>query len=107
MRWAIVAMLLASPVWADSADQARQHFQKGTTYYDLGQYREAAREYEDAYKAKSDPALLFNIGQAYRAAGDAPAALRSYKAFLRRSPDARNREEVETQIARLQRIIDD
>ena len=33
-------------------------------------FAEAAEEYEAAYQAKDDPALLFNLGQAYRLAGN-------------------------------------
>jgi len=92
---------------ADTPNTARAHFEKGSTAYDLGQFREAAREYEIAYRLKSDPALLYNIGQAYRFAGDAAEALRAYKAYLRRSPEAPNRREVDAQIAKLQRLVDE
>src|SRR5262249_50728443 len=68
---------------------------------------DAAKEYEEAYRIKSDPVLLFNIGQAYRLGGEHADALRSYKAYLRRLPEAPNRREVEVQIARLQRLIDE
>jgi len=92
---------------ADAPNTARAHFEKGSTAYDLGQFREAAREYEIAYRLKNDPALLYNIGQAYRFAGDTAEALRAYKAYLRRSPEAPNRREVDTQIVKLQRLVDE
>jgi tetratricopeptide (TPR) repeat protein len=107
---ALVGLLLAvAPARARGADAmtAREHFEKGTTLYDLGQFRDAAREYEAAYKLKSDPALLYNIGQAYRFAGDAQGALLAYRAYLRRVPDAGNRREVEAHIAKLQRLVDE
>ena len=77
MRWCIalstviVIFLAGGRAHADDAKLARQHFEDGSRLYDLGKFRDAAREYEEAYKYKPDPALLFNIGQAYRAAGDA------------------------------------
>jgi tetratricopeptide (TPR) repeat protein len=86
---------------------AKAHYEKGTTLYDLGKYLEAAREYEEAYSAKNDPALLFNIAQAYRLGGDSPAALRTYRSYLRRVPDASNRQDVERHIANLQRVLDE
>jgi len=89
----------------DDLAAAREHFTKGTRAFDLGQYSEAAKEYEAAYKAKDDPALLFNIGQAYRQLGDNVAALRAYKGYLRRVPDAPNRAVVESRIAELTRVI--
>lgn len=90
---------------ADNVSLAREHFQKGTALYDLSKFREAAAEYEEAYKAKPDPALLFNIGQAYRLAGELESALRSYRSYLRKVPDAPNRAEVEAHIQQLQRAM--
>lgn len=92
---------------ADDARAARQHFDDGSKLYDLGKFRQAAHEYEEAYQAKPDPALLFNIGQAYRAAGDATEAITAYKAYLRHVPEARNRADVEAHLARLQRTLDE
>ncbi|HEY2743249.1 MAG TPA: tetratricopeptide repeat protein, partial [Polyangia bacterium] len=86
---------------------ARQHFEDGSRLYDLGKFREAAREYEEAYKYKPDPALLFNIGQAYRGAGNTSEALTAYKSYLRKVPEAPNRAEVEGHIGRLQQTLDD
>src|SRR5258706_9710451 len=90
----------------DDLVTARLHFKKGNKAYDLGRYLEAAREYEAAYDAKDDPALLFNIAQAYRLGADNPNAVRAYKAFLRRMPRSPNRTEVEARIVEVQHIID-
>jgi hypothetical protein len=54
-----------------------------------------------AYKIKDDPALLFNIGQAHRLAGHNAEALRFYKTYLTKVPEASNRSEVETKMADL------
>lgn len=90
----------------DRRRQASAHYDQGTTYYDLGKYADAVKEYEAAYQLKNEPALLFNIAQAYRLGGNAPEALRAYKAFLRRVPDAPNREEVIGHIDNLQKLIE-
>ncbi|HEX6836032.1 MAG TPA: tetratricopeptide repeat protein [Polyangia bacterium] len=103
----LVIALTSGRVLADDARLARQHFADGSKLYDLGKFRDAAREYEEAYKAKPDPALLFNIGQAYRAAGDASEAVTAYKSYLRHVPDAPNRVEVEGHIEKLQRLVDE
>ena len=60
---------------ADETSAAREHAQKGKAFMDLGKYSEAAAEYEAAYAAKPDPALLLNLAQAYRLAGNADKAL--------------------------------
>jgi tetratricopeptide (TPR) repeat protein len=90
----------------DDIAAARTHYRNGTRAYDLGHYVEAAAEYEAAYRAKDDPALLFNLGQAYRAAGDKVNAIRVYKSFLRRQPDSQRRDEVERRILELQKALD-
>jgi tetratricopeptide (TPR) repeat protein len=104
----VIAMaLLSAPVRADDPNSARAHYQRGTTLFDLGKYIEAAHEYEEAFAAKNEPALLFNMGQAYRLGGDYASALRSYRAYLRRSPNAANRADVEDHIANLQKLVDE
>ena len=88
-------MFPAGVAVADELSEARTHYDRGTTLFDLGKYIDAAHEYEATFSLKSDPALLFNIGQAYRLGGDNASAIRAYRSFLRRLPDAQNREEVE------------
>jgi tetratricopeptide (TPR) repeat protein len=88
------------------ASRAREHYQRGTTLFDLTKYREAAAEYEAAYQEKPDAALLFNIAQAYRLAGDNEKAIRFYKTYLHRIPTSENRSEVQSRIDELQGAID-
>lgn len=86
-----------APARANSDDGVRsamEHFKRGKRAYDLGHFLEAAGEYEKAYEAKESPALLYNLGQAYRGAGAHQKALNAYKAYLRNEPDAPNRDEV-------------
>jgi tetratricopeptide (TPR) repeat protein len=84
---------------------AREHYERGTTLYDLRRYDEAAREYEAAFELKQDPALLFNIGQAYRGAREYEKSVLAYRSFLRRLPTSSNRSEVESRIAEMERLI--
>ena len=90
---------------ANDVSGARLHYSKANRLFDLQRYSEAAHEYEAAYEAKDDPALLFNIGQAYRLAGDYQKAMGAYKSYLRRSPHPKNRAELETRIAELQKLV--
>lgn len=104
----IVAIVAASPwsVAADENSEAKEHYQKGTKAFDLGAYDEAVNEYSTAYRLHDDPALLYNIGQAHRLAGHMSEAIRFYKRYLLRSPNAPNRAEVEQKIAELQKLLD-
>jgi tetratricopeptide (TPR) repeat protein len=113
-RWAQLVCLLLPPllgiVWAAAARAegltAKEHYERGTTLYDLQRYSEAAREYEAAFELKPDPALLFNIGQAHRFARDYEKAIAAFRSYLRRLPRAANREEVESRIREMQRLLD-
>ena len=56
----LVALLIALcplAARADDAATAREHYQKGTSNYDLGRYADAIKEFEAAYEIKNDPAL--------------------------------------------------
>jgi len=97
------SLALAAP---DERALAREHYLKGTKAFDLGLYEEAIAEYMAAYKAKDDPALLYNIAQSHRLAGHAADAQRFYRMYLRKIPDAPNRDEVEAKLAELQKLID-
>jgi len=102
---ALLVALPAAPARADDTAAARKHFQKGTTFYDLGKYAEAVKEFEAAYEAKPDPALLYNLAQSHRLAGNADEALHFYRTYLRYVPKTSKRAEIEKQIASLEKLL--
>jgi hypothetical protein len=87
---------------ASSEAQARKHYQEGVSAYNGGEFDRAVKEYKAAYALKRDPALLYNIAQAYRLAKDLDQALFFYRSYLRSQPQAVNRAEVEERIIRLE-----
>ncbi|HVR64449.1 MAG TPA: tetratricopeptide repeat protein [Polyangia bacterium] len=91
---------------AENAARARELFQEGTTYFDVGQFDKAIDAWQRGYKEKPDPGFLYNIGQAYRLSGDPHKAIFFYRGFLRNSPKAPNRAEIEQKIAALQKQIE-
>jgi tetratricopeptide (TPR) repeat protein len=95
----------APPARADATSEAREHYQKGTSFYDLGKYNDAVREFEAAYQIKNDPALLYNLAQSHRQAGNSEQALHFYRTYLRRVPKAPNRAEIEGRIAQLEQLV--
>ena len=106
----VVAALLAfaaAPAQAQDAEKARQLFQQGSKYYDLGQFDKAIEAWQQGYDQKPDPGFLYNIAQAYRQKQDAAKAIFFYKGYLRNSPKAHNRAEVEQKIAALQKQAGD
>jgi tetratricopeptide (TPR) repeat protein len=100
-------LVLAAPAVAraDDAMSAREHYQKGTSYYDLGRYPEAIKEFEAAYEIKNDPALLYNLAQSNRLAGNSEQALHFYRTYLRYVPKAANRAEIEDRIKQLDQLV--
>src|SRR6478672_10614234 len=86
----------------DSKAAAKEHFQRGTSYYDLGRYADAIKEFEAAYELKNDPAFLYNLAQSYRLAGDADQALHFYRTYLRYVPKPANRAEIDERIKALE-----
>jgi tetratricopeptide (TPR) repeat protein len=94
-----------SPVPAapsDAVASARQHTQQGTAFYNLDRFPEALAEYQAAYLAAPDPALLFNIAQCHRRMGNRAEASDYYRKYLRSAPQAPNRAEVERRIQELE-----
>jgi hypothetical protein len=96
----------ATPAAAQDAEKARQLFQQGSKYYDLGQFDKAIEAWQQGYDQKPDPGFLYNIAQAHRQKQDAAKAIFFYKGYLRNSPKAHNRVEVEKKIAELQKQLD-
>lgn len=109
-RWGVLVVLATAlpavrPARADDREVARQHFVQGSKDFDLGLYDDAIKEYMAAYQAKDDPALLYNIAQAHRLAGHSAEALRFYRMYLVKVPDAPNADEVHAKIAELEKLI--
>src|SRR6185369_323115 len=104
----VLALVAPAAVFAAGADDtaaAREHYQKGTSYYDLGRYQDAIKEFEAAYETKNDPALLHNLAQWHRRAGNTEQALHFYRTYLRRVPKAPNRAEIEGRITALEQQL--
>src|SRR5712671_6938811 len=107
------AAVLAGPARAadDSArsnatlEEARQHAAKAKVHYDLGEFEKAAEEYTQVYRLRPLPALLFNIAQSYRQAGQYEKAKQFYKAYLRESPDAKNAPQVKSALKEIDELL--
>ena len=115
--WALLAVLvgaLAVPAAAEAGDEgaapaegdraeAVRAFRQANVHYDLGEYDRAIPLFRRAYEISREPALIFNMAQAYRLAGDCRRALDTYGQFLRLSSDPVLRARAETHSQALQR----
>ena len=86
---------------ASVAATAKACYKRGRTHYQLGEYREALKEFTEAYRLKPDASFLYNIAQCHRQLGDLADAIKFYGNYLREAPDAANRDEVERQVREL------
>jgi len=97
------AMQLSPP----QRTEMKQHYDKATRAYDIQKYTEAVEEYQKAYEIGGDPAMLYNVAQSYRLNDQLPDAIRFYRRYLQRSPNARNRDDVERKISELEKTVDE
>ena len=102
-RIVFCALLLAAA--EPTEDAAREHYRKGEAAYDRHDYDRAIDEFQQAYDLSNAPALLFNLAQAHRLHGDWSQARDLYRSYLRDSPDAPNRADVQARIDEMDRRI--
>ena len=92
---------------AEQQVEARQHYERGMTHYQLGEFGAAVGEFKQAYALSPAPGLLFNLGQASRLDHQYEQALYFYRTYLRLLPDAPNRADVEQRIGELQPLAEE
>jgi len=102
---ALASVLFISSAYAGPTEEARDHYQKATSHFAVGEFAEAAAEYQAAFKAKPDPALLYDAAQAYRLANNPEKALILYRNYLQLYPSQPNIGEVQAQIEKLKDAI--
>jgi tetratricopeptide (TPR) repeat protein len=82
-------------------DLAKEKFQRGSELYEAGKYRQAVQAFMEADRLAPSAPLSFNIARAYERLNDVSGALRWYRDYVRRSPDAPNASAVSAQISAL------
>jgi len=90
---------------AANLEEARQHAAKAKVHYDLGEFDKAAEEYILVYRLRPLPALLFNIAQSYRQAGQYEKAKQFYKAYLRENPDPQSSAAVKKALKEIDELL--
>jgi tetratricopeptide (TPR) repeat protein len=103
---AVLVVLPSAALAVENPKAARAHYESGMKHYNLGHYRQARKDFEDAYLAKPDAAFLFNIGQCHRMLGEPEEAASSYRAYLRANSEAPNRSDVEKLIEESTREVE-
>lgn len=89
----VVAMVLACAGPARAADDdktaaAKRFYETGTLLYERGEFLDAAKEFERAYREQPRPALLYNIASSYDKGGDRAHAVENYRKYVATMPNA-------------------
>ena len=85
--------------------EAKKHFQAGEEALAAQDWDKAIAEYRAAYELAPLPGFLFNLGQAYRFAGDKRQALDFYKKYLAAAPTGSGAPVAKVQIQELTKAI--
>jgi tetratricopeptide (TPR) repeat protein len=80
---------------------AKEKFDQGVTAYKEQRYEDAVKLFMEADAMSPSSALSFNVARAFEKLEDISGALRWYRDFLRRSPEASNAAEVRAKVAEL------
>jgi tetratricopeptide (TPR) repeat protein len=86
-------------------EAARAAYERGNRSYNLAEFSQALDAFKEAYRNYPEPSFLFNIAQCHRQLGDKPNAIRFYRTYIRETPNAPNREEVNRLISALERAV--
>jgi len=98
--WVVVACLTAASVaHADDKAKAKTLYEEGLRHFNVAEYTDAITAWKESYLLVHKPLVLFNIGQAYRLAGDCTHALTFYDNYTREEPSPRNQDDVDQAIA--------
>ncbi|HZS39880.1 MAG TPA: tetratricopeptide repeat protein [Polyangia bacterium] len=106
---ALCLLAVAGTARAENPARAKVAYKEGLLQYNLGEYEKALDKFKTAYLELPDPAFLFNIAQCQRQLGQYAAASKSYRAFLRETPNPppRMREDVTRLIAEMDEAVRD
>jgi len=90
---------------AVAKERARLLFEKGVTAYREGRFYDAVDIFLETNRLYPDPKLSFNVGRAFEGMGNQAGALRYYREYLRRSPDASDARDVESHVHQLEQAL--
>lgn len=90
---------------AAERDEGRRLYLEGLRAFAARDYQGAIDFLAASYARTSAPALLYDLGQAYRLKGDCPHALTFYRRFLATAPVGRPAEQAAARIADMERCV--
>ncbi len=104
LSFVLVCVCLPVPAQADDPPaDALVAFERGRSAYEAGRFDEAATEFERCFALSGEPDVLYNLANAYERLRRDVDALAAYRRFLAMRPDTRDRPNIESRIAILER----
>jgi len=91
----------ASPDGRTPTVEEQKLFAEGLRLYQAGDGRGAERAFKAGFALGHDPAFLVRLGEAQELAGAPREAAESYARYLRETPDASDRADIEARLGRL------
>ncbi len=98
---ALCVLTLAAAAGRAPSPDEQKAFADGLRLYEAGDARGAESAWKAGYAAGRDPAFLIRMGEAQEKAGAPKEALQSYERYLRESPDAADRADIDARVRRL------
>lgn len=109
---AVFAILSASRAFADDAEESKTLFNAGAQAYERGDFQSAILAFEQAYRVKARPGLLFSIAQAHRRqyvldkkAAHVMTAVLRLKEYLAQVPSGERRADAVALLAELEPVV--
>jgi tetratricopeptide (TPR) repeat protein len=87
---------------AEGKARAQVIFEQAVAAYKEGRYFDAVELFLETNRIYPDSKLCFNIARAYEGLGSSAGALRYYREYLRRTPNAADKADVENNVRQLQ-----
>lgn len=104
---AAFAAELSAEELAQRREDAAQRYERGVQAYQEGRHKDAIDLFLEADALAPSSALSFNIARAYEKIKDSSNALRWYRDYLRREPDAEDKDKVQELIASYEAALQD
>jgi len=89
----------------EARSRAIEQFQKGSAAFSAHHYKDAIDLFLEADRLVKNPAFAFNAALAYEQMGDSSGALGWYREYLRRAPEAADKDKQEAAVERLERVL--
>ena len=103
----VVVGLLRPEAAADPLGDAKVAYQRGAAHYEKGDYAEAVRDFDLAYRLSKRPAILYNLARAEGQLGHDEAAIAWLRRYLEEAPRSPDAPSVRAEMAARQRALDE